>query len=36
VAMICAADPSCCTWAWTQACVDGVASICGESCPAAP
>jgi hypothetical protein len=36
VTKICAADPSCCADAFTQACVDAVGPICGESCPAAP
>lgn len=33
VASICAADPSCCTDGWSQACLDAVASTCSFSCP---
>jgi hypothetical protein len=34
VATICAAEPSCCADAWGQSCVDAVASLCAETCPA--
>lgn len=33
---ICAADPSCCNTAWTQACADRVYTLCGSGLPNAP
>ncbi|WP_437593903.1 DNRLRE domain-containing protein [Sorangium sp. So ce1000] len=35
VAQVCASMPSCCSpgGAWTDACVDLVGSVCGETCP---
>lgn len=35
VTSICAADPTCCTTAWTQSCVDKVKTVCNAGCPVA-
>jgi hypothetical protein len=32
VTQVCNADPSCCSGAWTQACVDKVLTVCGVQC----